>query len=85
MKIRQDSSLLWRVLDDEIVALDLKSSTYLRLNHTGAVLWQKLRDAASREALVGALVERYDIAEERAREDVDMFLADLEKSGLLET
>lgn len=84
LKIRQDSSILWRALDDEIIALDLKNSVYVRMNPTGAFIWQKLGEPSSRDQLVTALVDRYGIPTERAQEDVDAFLSQLETKGFLE-
>lgn len=84
MKIRKDASLLWRQLDDEVIALDMEDSVYLRLNQTGTVLWYQLQQPATRQDLVETLVERYEIDEAQAGADVDAFLDSLERSGLLE-
>lgn len=84
MKIRKDASLLWRQLDDEVIALDMEESVYLRLNQTGTVLWQQLQQPATRQDLVETLLEKYEIDEAQASADVDAFLDSLERSGLLE-
>jgi len=84
MKIRKDGSLLWRQLDDEVIALDMQESVYLRLNQTGTVLWQQLQEPVTRQDLVETLIEKYEIDEAQAGADVDAFLDSLERSGLLE-
>jgi hypothetical protein len=73
----------WRRVGDEIVVLDLLESRYLSVNHTGAVLWPMLGRGVTRAELVEALVEAYGDAAVTAGEDVDDFLADLERHGLV--
>jgi len=75
--------LEWRDIDDEIVALDTQGSVYLAVHGAGAFLWRRLADSSTREALVQALVETYEIEPARAGDDVDDFLATLNERGLL--
>lgn len=74
----------WRLVEGEIVALDLRDSTYFAINATGAVLWQPLIDGTDRARLATTLVEHYGIEEGRALADVDAFLAMLEEHQLLD-
>ena len=48
----------------------------IRLNETGAFLWQSIQDGAdSREKLIQAMLERYeDLDQETAEKDLDEFL-----------
>ncbi len=73
----------WRDIDDEIVALDARGSVYLAVRGSGALLWRLLTDATTRDRLVEALVETYDVDEARAGDDVDEFLMTLSGRGLL--
>lgn len=66
--------LAWREVDDEIVVLDLRSSRYLSVNSSGAVLWPHLADGATETQLVGVLVDRFDIDADTASKDVGHFL-----------
>lgn len=77
-------SLTWQRIDDDIVVLDLEGSSYLKLNASGAVLWEALAGGADHADLVRQLMERYDLGEEDAARDVDEFLADLDARGLLD-
>ena len=83
LRLRTDD-LLWRTVDDEIVALEARDSTYLSTNASGALLWQMLADGATREELVVALVEPFDLGRDEAAADVDRFVAELEAHGLLD-
>lgn len=77
--------LEWREVEGEIVAADLRSSSYLSVNRTGAVLWPALVEGATEEALVERLTNSYPLDRQEAARDVAMFLKDLRTHGLLAT
>jgi coenzyme PQQ synthesis protein D (PqqD) len=77
-------ALEWRETEGEVVALDLRTSTYLAVNKTGASLWQALIEGASREQLVARLEERFGVDRERAEGDLDAFLQSLRDQDLLD-
>jgi hypothetical protein len=79
----RDQDLDWREIDDEIVALDARGAVYFAVQGSGVVLWRMLADAMTRDGLVEALVETYDIDATRAGDDVDEFLTTLNERGLL--
>lgn len=82
MRLRTDD-LEWREIDAEIVVLDGRDATYLTVNGSGALLWRLLAAGATREQLVGALLDAYDVAEPAAAVDTDKFLQTLAEQGLL--
>jgi hypothetical protein len=77
-------SLEWRRVDDEIVILNTKSSRYLSLNRTGALLWPLVHAGADEASLVTALVDRYGLDPQRAADDVAVFVSELAAHGILE-
>lgn len=79
----RDEGLSWRRIEDELVAVDVATSNYLSANDSGTVLWEALTGGATRDELATLLAGRFDLDAERAREDVDAFLAQLEAQGLL--
>jgi coenzyme PQQ synthesis protein D (PqqD) len=79
----RDGELEWREVEGEIVALDLRASTYLSVNKAGTALWPHLTAGASRDELVAALISRYDVDADAAARDVDAFVQALEAKGLL--
>jgi Coenzyme PQQ synthesis protein D (PqqD) len=83
MQLRQ-ADLTWHVAGDEVVVLDLAGSVYLKLNGTGRVLWEALAAPTSDSALTAILVERYEIDEQGAADDVARFVAELRTRGLLD-
>ena len=82
MKLRADG-LAWENVDDEIIVLDSRASRYYRLNGSGALLWTMLDDGASRADMVSKLLHTYSIDEDVATNDVDTFIADLERQKLV--
>jgi hypothetical protein len=77
-------SLEWRLVEGEVVAVDLERSEYLLVNRTGAALWRLLAEGSSPGELAADLVERYGLAPRRAEADVEVFVAALAQRGLLE-
>lgn len=82
-RLRRDD-VAYSDLGEEIVILDLRSSTYFSVRNTAAQLVTALLDGASANALVAGLCARYDVAEDVASRDVQAFLTDLARRDLLE-
>ena len=55
----------------------------LTLNKTGAFLAEKLKEETTVDDLVAALLEKFEIDEETARRDLDVFLDQLRANGAL--
>jgi hypothetical protein len=80
----RDADLHWREIDDEVVALEVRRSTYLAANPAGTLLWRALAGGSTREQLADGLVAAYGIDRDRALADTDAFLAELTALGLLQ-
>jgi hypothetical protein len=83
LKLRAEA-LHWRRVDEEIVALDLRSSQYLAVNESGTVLWPLLAEGATRERLRDELTQRFALEPAAATTDVDAFVTWLRDARLLE-
>jgi hypothetical protein len=79
----RDDALEWREIEDEVIAVDVRTSTYLGTNGSGTVLWRALAEGATRGELVAALEESFGIPRTRAEEDVDRFVEHLREQELL--
>jgi coenzyme PQQ synthesis protein D (PqqD) len=82
LELRRDA-VEWRRIEGEVIAIDLERAVYLGVNGSGAVLWELLAHGTTRALLVDRLVEEFALDEDRAEEDVDRFLAELERRELL--
>ena len=83
LRIRSDG-LHWIESDGEIVALDDRSLQYVSANPAAAVLWRALVEGATRTQLVARLLAEFEVHEDVATRDVDAFVAELGRLGLLE-
>jgi Coenzyme PQQ synthesis protein D (PqqD) len=83
LRLRSEG-LEWREIEDEVIAIDIRNSSYLSANGSGLVIWRELAAGTTRELLIERLVENFEVETDRAAADVDHFLADLKSRGLLE-
>ena len=77
--------VVWRSArsDDEMVLLELSTSTYLTLNGSAKILWERLANGATAEDLAADLVARFQIPDDRALADAESFLSALTERGLV--
>jgi uncharacterized cysteine cluster protein YcgN (CxxCxxCC family) len=78
------ADIAWQQVEGEVVVLDLRSSRYLSINGTGALLWHRLIEGADREQLAEDLTARHDVPHERALRDVTEFVDHCVSLGILE-
>ena len=87
MKLKKDYVL--RQVARNWVVLPLGEETVnfsgmLKLNDSGAMLWQAMEQGADRQALSAKLVSEYGISGEAAAADVDAFLEKLARMGCMD-
>jgi hypothetical protein len=68
VRIRDD--VLLQNLDDESVLLNLKTGIYLGLNAVGTRIWALIQEDGSLEKVLAAILQTYDVTEERCKEDL---------------
>ena len=56
----------------------------LNLNETGAFLWEKLENDTTKEELLKAMLDEYEVTEDIAKKDIDNFITKLKDGNLLE-
>lgn len=61
----------------------LKIHGMVTLSESGLLLWKRLQAECTEEALVEALLAEYEVDRETAQADVQAFLEQLDKAGLL--
>ena len=54
----------------------------INLNESGAFLWKKLSEGASKEELIESLTGEYDVDKETAEKDIDAFIEKVREAGL---
>ncbi len=87
MKINENFVL--RQIADTWVVLPLGDATLdfngmITLNETGSLLWNLLEKGCEKADLVNGLLDEYDVTEEQASADVEVFLNKLRNIDCLE-
>lgn len=72
-------------LPEETVLLDVDAGTAVRLNSTGAWIWEQLQQPRQVDELAGGLAQRFEIDEDRALDDVIAFAREMARRELLAT
>ena len=85
---RNPNFLLREVAGKQVVvpvgAASMEFAGMINLNAVGAYLWQQLEMEQTVETLTAALTERYEVAAEIAKADVEAFVESLVKVGAIQ-
>ena len=85
MKIEKEY-ILREIAGDYIIvpvgAAALEFNGMITVNETGAFLWEKLREGTTREELLHAMLEEYEVSEKEAEADIQEFLQMLQKNKI---
>jgi hypothetical protein len=86
MKIAKEY-ILREIAGDYIIvpvrAAALEFNGMITVNETGAFLWEKLREGTTKEELLHAMLEEYEVSEKEAEADIQEFLQMLQKNKIL--
>lgn len=87
MKIKKDF-LLKTVAGQKVVVPTgdnvVNFNAAITLNETAAFLWEQLQNECSKEKLLTRMTETYDVSQETAEKDIDVFLNVLKEQNILE-
>lgn len=72
-----------KAIGDEMVILDLNSSTYFGLDPVGVRVWQLMSENKTMSGICETLVAEYDVTHERLQQDVARLVDDLLKRKLM--
>ena len=86
MRIKKEY-VLREIAGDYIIipvgATALEFNGLITVNEVGVTLWNMLQEEVTMEDLVQGVLAEYDVQEEVAREDIQEFLDELVKGGIL--
>ena len=86
MKIEKEY-ILREIAGDYIIvpvrAAALEFNGMITVNETGAFLWEKLREGTTKEELLHAMLEEYEVSEKEAEADIQEFSQMLQKNKIL--
>lgn len=86
MEIKKE--LIKRQIAGETVLIPVGKAVYesnglFALNEVGAFIWELLPRVEDPQQILEAVLAEYDVTEDGAKEDIERFLRDLEKLGIL--
>jgi hypothetical protein len=76
--------ILYEIIEEEVIALDMQAGTYFSLRNTSAWIWRLLRQPVSLDQIITALTNQYRVDQAIASVDVQAFLVRLKTEGLIE-
>jgi hypothetical protein len=82
-RLRRDPDVVARRLGDEMVLVNLRTNRILRLNRTGARLWELLDGGGDVDELGERLGAEYDVDRRELEKDLASGLERLEALGLV--
>lgn len=83
-RILRAPDVVHRVLDNEVVLLDLASGRYFGLNPTGAAFWEALGpDGTTLEQAEKVLLARFEVDSDVLHRDLEALVATLTREGLV--
>jgi hypothetical protein len=82
-RVRVPDDVLFQDLNGEAVLLNVKTGIYFGLDRVGTRVWQLLAEHPVPSAIIGPLVDEFDVERERCERDVLSLLADMATHGLV--
>ena len=82
-KISINRNIVWRVVDNEAVILNVDNSGYFTLNSIGTDIWESIKPAKTVKEIVSIISAKYDVQENNLIKDIIKLLSELEKEGLI--
>lgn len=84
-KYYSSDQVAWNLIGDRVVALSLgKERQIHEFSEVASEIWKLLENCHDFDDLLANILMNFEVDEERAREDLEHFLQDLEGKGLIE-
>lgn len=76
-------NISWRLVEGEMIILNVETGDYFTLEGTGALIWEGIAQGKTEAQIVSHLISTYAVNETVARADVSDFIKQLIKSNLI--
>lgn len=83
MNLRIPDDVVFRVLGDEAVILNVATGIYFGLDSIGTRMWQLISEHGSMDKAVETLVAEFEVEEGRLRHDFVFLIQQLKEKGLI--
>ena len=81
--LTRNNEMLWKLIEDKVVLLDMDEGRAITLNEVGSHIWTSLEKEKTNDELVQDVTSDFDIGEDTARKDTNAFLDDMLKRDLI--
>lgn len=75
--IARNPEIITSEIDDEIVMMSIEEGKYFGLNAIGSAIWGLLEQEQSIEAIIAALLKRFDVSEVQCQAESLSFIKDM--------
>jgi hypothetical protein len=82
-RVRINDEVLFQELQGESVLLNLKTGVYLGLDQVGTRVWQLMGQNEVLSAVKTAILQEYDVTEERCSQDLLELIGKMQEQGLV--
>lgn len=82
--VRLRESVVAQVMDGQMVLLDTRGGQYYDLNASGTLMLERLLAGASREQVIAAVEQKFQVSGERVATDLDALIVTLRDAGLIQ-
>ena len=85
MKIQIPEDVMFRILGDEAVILNVGSGVYFGLDEVGTRMWQLMSEHGSTDKVIEVMLTEYEVDEGKLRTDLEKLIQQLSDKGLVKT
>jgi hypothetical protein len=85
MKLTIPDDVMFRILGDEAVILNVGTGVYFGLDEVGTRMWQLMSEHGSTEKVIEVMLTEYEFDEEQLRGDLETLIQQLSEKGLVKT
>ena len=83
MKLTIPEDVMFRILGDEAVILNVGTGVYFGLDEVGTRMWQLMSEHGSTDKVVETMLNEYEVEEAQLRADMENLIAQLSEKGLV--
>ncbi len=73
----------WRVIEEEIVIVDVDHGSVLELNQVGARIWEQINGERNITQITQEVINEFEVDTIKAQADITKFIEELFKKGLV--
>ena len=77
-------SVIWKIVDDEVVILSIDTDDYFCGNDFATEIWKMIDKKYPEEKIIKAACDKYDAPAAKITKDVKAFIKSMCKAGLIE-